>query len=354
MITRGRNIAGSCQNRTSNSLVAGPHSPRAERSGPPSEFEMRTSRLIVLAMLGLLVWLTTRQTSAQRSDSAAPSLQPAEPNALAAAARFFDYDEAIPLDARIVERTRNEDATREKFVLRGVRGFLTPGYLEVPTDRQEPAPLVLLLHGWSGSKQSWWQDGGYISGGNLRAALLRVGFAVLALDAPAHGDRIAENDYALVNDLQDDDEATHRNYFTLSDIVVQGARDYRRALDFVATRDDVDSSRIGLIGYSMGGLQAFILSAVEPRICATVACVTPSLAGDSTPIAPKDYAGGIVDRPFLMLMGNADGMCRPQHARELLAMIPGDRSKLKFFEAGHKLPVKYVDDARAWLETHLK
>ena len=315
---------------------------------------MRKTCLIFLAVLGSLVAPAARQASAQRNDAPPPSLQPVEPVALAAIIRFFDYDETIPLGARIVERTSYENSTREKFIIRGVRGFLTPGYLEIPSDRQDPAPLVLLLHGWSGSKQSWWKDDGYISGGNLRTALLKAGFAVLALDAPAHGDRIAENDYALVNDLQDDGGATHRNYFTLSDIVIQGVRDYRRALDFAGTRDEIDLSRIGLVGYSMGGLQAFILTAVEPRVRASVACVTPSLASEPTAIAPDDYARGIGDRPFLMLMGATDGMCHPQHARELLAMIPGKKSKLKFFDAGHKLPVDYVDDAQRWLDAHLK
>ena len=37
----------------------------------------------------------------------------------------------------------------------------------------------------------------------MRKALLHADYAVLGLDAPTHGDTIAENGYALVNDLHD-------------------------------------------------------------------------------------------------------------------------------------------------------
>jgi len=46
---------------------------------------------------------------------------------------------------------------------------------------------------------SWWKDAGYLSGGNARKALLKDGYDVFALDDQGHGDRIAENDYHVVN-----------------------------------------------------------------------------------------------------------------------------------------------------------
>ena len=188
----------------------------------------------------------------------------------------------------------------------------------------------------------------------MRKALLKAGYAVLAIDAPTHGDRIAENDYALVNDLSENGQPTHRNYFTLNDLVVQSTRDYRRALDYVESRDDINHKQIGMIGYSMGALQTFILTAVESRIRVSVACVVPSLAGQSTSIAPKDYARGIGNRPFLMLMGRIDPMCHQQHARQLRDLIPGSQKNLILYDAGHKLPTEYVTDALAWFEEYLK
>ena len=298
--------------------------------------------------------LALRRAVAQQADSGPPSLPVAGEETFDAIARFYDYDPSIPLQPRVLERTNGDTSIREKIVFRGVRGFLASGYFEAPQKSGRPMPLVLLLHGWSGSKDSWWQDGGYISGGDMRKALLKAGYAVLALDAPTHGDRIAENDYALVNDLRDEGRPNHRNYFTLSEIVVQGTRDYRRALDYVQTREEIDPKRVGVIGYSMGALQTFILTAVEPRIRVSVACAVPSLAGESTSIAPQDYARGSGDRPFLMLMGREDKMGHPQHAGQLFELIPSVEKDLILFDAGHKLPVDYVTDATAWFDAHLK
>jgi len=304
--------------------------------------------------IGLLADPALPWASAQPNRDDPPPLEAVSEEAFNAMVRFFDYDTTIPLTPRIVERKDRDVSVREKFVFRGVRRFLVPGYLEVPKERATPVPLVLLVHGWSGSKDHWWHDDGYISGGNMRKALLGAGYAVLAVDAPTHGDRIAENDYALVNDLRENGQPTHRNFFTLEEIVAQSTRDYRRVLDFVESRDEIDHKRIGMIGYSMGGLQTFILTAVEPRIRVSVACVVPSLAGRTTSIAPKDYARGIGDRPFLMLMGRTDTMCHQQHARQLLDLIPSTRKDLTFYDAGHKLPTDYVSDALAWIEEHLK
>ena len=282
-------------------------------------------------------------------------LTPVGREALDAMLRFYAYDPEIPLEHRVVEKTDTDDGVREKFVFRGARGFLVPGYLEAPRTGGPKYPVVLLLHGWSGGKDRWWRDGGYISGGNARKALVGAGCAVLALDAPTHGDRIAENDYALVNDLQIDGKRPHRNYFTMAEIFSQAVVDYRRALDYLATRSDIDIDRVGVLGYSMGGNQAFLLTAAEPRIRVAVSCVVPSMVGeDKSAVAPKDYAQGVGDRPFLMLMGKEDSMCQVPHAEQLFALIPSSRKKLIFYDAGHKLPPNYVHDAVNWLESHLR
>jgi YD repeat-containing protein len=299
-----------------------------------------------------LVWCAT---SALAADNAEPGrLEAVGAEAFEAMSRFYAYDRTIPLEARVVEQNEQEASVREKIIFRGVRGLMVPAYLEIPENQATPVRLILLLHGWSGSKERWWDDGGYISGGNLRKALLADGCGVMALDAQAHGDRIAENDYALVNSHLQDGRPTHQNYFTLEQIVTQTVLDHRRALDYLETRSDIDANRIGVLGYSMGGLETFVLTAVEPRVKVAVACAVPSLADRPTAIAPKDYAQGIASRPFLMLMGRSDSMCHELHARQLLALIPSPRKNLIFYEAAHKLPTDYVPDAQAWFQEHLK
>lgn len=268
---------------------------------------------------------------------------------------FYETDRSIPLEARTVERIAQDETIREKVVFRGVQGFLVPGYLQYPTDELKPRPCVLLLHGWSGSKEHFWKDGGYISGGDIRTALLAAGYAVMALDAQCHGDRIAENDFAPVNHFVDPEiEGIQRKgYFTQQEIYIQTTRDYRRAIDYLETRTEIDASRIGAFGYSMGGAQTFLLTGVEPRVKVSVACATPADNSKFSSIAPQNFAAEIGQRPFLMLMGRTDTMCPVEKAQALLDLIPATHKQLMFYEAGHRLPVDYVPQAVKWITTHL-
>src|SRR5436190_16469177 len=79
-------------------------------------------------------------------------------------------------------------------------------------------------------------------------------------------------------------------------------------LDFITERGEVATNRIGLLGYSMGGMDAFYLLSVEPRIKMAVVCVPPLLSLGYGPASPVDYSWGIGKTPFLMLMGRQDGL----------------------------------------------
>jgi len=266
---------------------------------------------------------------------------------------FYDYDSEIPLEARVVALKETRTSVRRKIVFRSARSFLVPGYLECPKAVEPPYPCVLLLHGWSGSKEDWWEDGNYVSGGNARKALLVKGYAVFALDAQGHGDRIAENDYHVVNLYNEPGAPPRKNYFTLREIITQTVIDYRRGIDYLATRGDIEMERIGLLGYSMGGFQTFALTAVEPRIKLAAGCVVPVSWREDVVLAPANYARGIGDRPFCMLMGRADDMCNEAEAREVYVLVEGPETKLLLYDAGHRLPVDYVRDAVAFIAGHL-
>lgn len=267
---------------------------------------------------------------------------------------FFAYDTAVPLEGRIVQRWDKDDTLREKIVFRGAQGFLVPGFIEVPKSAPKPAPLVLLLHGWSGSKQNWWEDGNIVSGGEMRKALLGAGYAVLALDAATHGERSNEIDYMHVNALDDPKAPARRNYFTFAEITIQTVKDYRRALDYIADRGDVDMTRIGLVGYSMGGMDSFFLLSVEPRLKTAVACVPPLRNESYGAASPIDYSWGIGDKPFLLLMGKKDDLYDPGKAdASYRQYIEGPNNKLIWYDRDHKLTEIYVPDALDWIKKHL-
>ena len=263
--------------------------------------------------------------------------------------RMYDYDAAIPLEARVVEREKKEGTTRDKVVFRSTRSFMVPGYFEVSESAKAPYPCVVLMHGWSGGKKNWWEDGGYIHGGEVRKALLAAGFAVFALDAQGHGDRIAENDYQVVNLFEEPGAPPRKNYFTLRDVITQTVLDYRRGIDYLATRGDVDMARLGAMGYSMGGFHAVSLTAVEPRIKAAVGCVVPVTWRDDPILDPANYLRAIGERPFMMVQGKTDDLCNEAQAVELFKNIEGPNTKLELYDSGHKLPGEYVGVAVPWL-----
>src|ERR1044071_649058 len=301
----------------------------------------------------LLLGLFASQPSISTCTEAGPFPRISE-DSFKARLPFFDYDKSIPLEGRVVRQWPPDDAPRQKIVLRAAQGFLVPGYLEFPKSRPKPCPIVLLLHGWSGSKEDWYKDDNFITGGVMRKALLNAGFAILALDAATHGERSHEIDYQHVNPFEDPKAPPRRNYFTFADISVQTVKDYRRALDFLAERAEVDMTRIGLVGYSRGGMDSFYLLSVEPRIRVAVACVPPLLSPGYGPLSPIDYTWGIRKTPFLMLMGRKDDMGDPAKVEASYHQyIETPDTKLIWYEQGHKLTDAYVPDALEWIKKHL-
>ena len=309
--------------------------------------------LVCLAIVGMA--RADEPASAPSATAATSSIERLGEEASRAIAHVYDYDATVPLEARIVEKAEKDDLVREKIVFRGAQGFLVPAYLQLPAGGAAPYPCVLLLHGWSGSKENWWQDGNYVSGGNLRKALLAAGYAVLALDAQCHGDRIAQNDFAPVNHYVDKETAANprKGYFTLSDIYIQTTKDYRRAIDYLETRHQIDKRRIGVAGYSMGGTQTFLLTGVEPRIKAAVAVATPADKSKWSLVAPQNFAREIGDRPFLTIMGRSDEMCTVEHARQLQTFVGSATKDQVFLDGGHKLPPEYVRHAVGWMQKYL-
>jgi len=269
--------------------------------------EMRTTRYVwlVCAMLSLGRIYGNAQEGAR--------LQPIGGEAYKAVIISYQYDKEVPLEARIVETDEHPEYLREKIVFRGARDNRIPGYLGIPKTGSPPYPIVLQIDGLGGSKGRWWEDENWPRGGVLTKALLSSGFAVLALDAQYHGERIAENNYEPAGHLLE-----RHWYNTLREMTVQSIVEYRRAMDYLATRSEIDTTRIGVIGLSMGGMMTFVLSAIDTRIQVSVAGVTP-IEIDSLwlTIAPFHFAERINRKPFLMLMGRSDRWYSVDQAKDL-------------------------------------
>lgn len=305
-----------------------------------------------LVFLGAAVVLGLSVPSATAQDEPTAARPPLGKEAYDLLTSFYDYDRDIPLEARVVEKQDLPNCTREKIVFR-VRDSWVVGYLGIPKTGSPPYPCVLLLHGITDKKEGWWEQDNFISGGNMTNALLKDGFAVLSPDAPYHGERTFENRFESAWTM-----VQKKHMSRLRDVVVQAVIECRRAIDYLETRPEIEAGRIGVVGYSLGGIETFALTALDSRVKSSVACVASSAfldqLGTGPGILPSSFAAALRDRPFLMLMGRNDEYCDAASAQRLYETIPGSKKNLIFYESGHSLPVNYVTEAVKWLQDGLK
>lgn len=249
-----------------------------------------------------------------------------------------------PLVATVISKVDSARFTQEKVVIDGWRGSRVPLLLAVPRDGQTKHPVVILIDGMGGSKDRWWQIDSWNGGRAVIDSLLNSGFAVVMADAPFSGERIAELDYQdILSHVFSADE--------LRDLVQLVTIEHRRIIDYLASRSDIDSARIGALGLSLGGMITFYLAAVEPRLRAGVTGVTP-LRGLPEHLWPGHFAPRS-HIPLLMLMGRADGLYDTAVTERVLASISTPK-KLVWYDAGHRLPAEYAGEAARWLRAHLE
>lgn len=108
-------------------------------------------------------------------------------------------------------------------------------------------------------------------------------------------------------------------------------RDSHAALDALLARPDVDTTRVGVYGVSLGGAFAIPLAAQRPEVRALVTLSAFSswtgVANDHAPPLgslllprgwnPEDFVSGLTDRPWLIVHGDADEIVPIRHAYRL-------------------------------------
>ena len=122
-------------------------------------------------------------------------------------------------------------------------------------------PVVIVLHGTGGTKE-----------GQLPVLkqLAAKGFLAVAIDGRYHGERIAEKtgsaayQAAMLKTYQ-----TGREHPFLYDTVW----DVMRLMDYLETLPEVDATRIGMIGFSKGGMETYLAAAVDSRVKVAVPCI---------------------------------------------------------------------------------
>jgi len=136
-----------------------------------------------------------------------------------------------------------------------------PGILVKQAKSVGRRPVVVALHGTGGNKESQLA---------LLKELAGLGFIAVAIDGRYHGERTkagkgsAEYSESILRAYR-----TGREHPFLYDTVW----DVLRLIDYLETRGDVDAKRIGLIGFSKGGMETYLAAAVDPRVAVAVPCI---------------------------------------------------------------------------------
>ncbi|TLS52182.1 dipeptidyl aminopeptidase [Paenibacillus antri] len=154
-------------------------------------------------------------------------------------------------------------------------GDEVPAYLLVPRGGSDrPRPAVLALHPTAPEGKA---DVATRSGRDNRRYGLELaerGFVVLAPDTITAGERV----YPGAEPFR---TAPYYERFPRRTAVGKMLSDHMHAVDLLASLPEADGSRIGAIGHSLGGYNAFFLAGFDERVRAiAVSCGFATFAGD--------------------------------------------------------------------------
>jgi dienelactone hydrolase len=139
-----------------------------------------------------------------------------------------------------------------------------------------------------------------------------------------------------------------------TEYVIQLIKDFRRTVDYLESRADIDRARIAFYGMSWGGALGAIIPAVEERLAASVLVAGGFYLGELVrpEVAPLNYVTR-VRTPTLLLNGRYDAWTRPQPMLELLGTPAADK-RLVLYDTDHIPPrAEYVRETLAWLDRYL-
>jgi dienelactone hydrolase len=227
-----------------------------------------------------------------------------------------------PDKVKILSTEDRGEFTLEHFEFHNGVDMVVPGILAIPKRRNGRAPVVIGMHGHSGSK------GEYLPNPEREHSpgwmLVRNGYVVAAIDGYFNGERVGKGprgrrDKADAQEL----ELFKRHLWQGRTLWGMMLRDEQCLLDWLATRPEVDMTRVGATGMSMGCTRAWWLAAIDERVHAIVgvACFTryAELLAHRSSHGIYYFVPGILShfdseaiyslvapRPMLMLSGDQD------------------------------------------------
>jgi hypothetical protein len=283
-------------------------------------------------------------------------------------------DRNRPITAKTVSTDVRHGYVLEKLVL-DLNGLEpVPAYFVRPKNLSGAAPTVLYHHAHGGDyklgKDELIRGRKSIHNPPYAEWLTSMGWCALCTDTWAFGDRATRPEPDIFKDM------LWRGRVMWGMMVY----DSLRAMDYLITRPEVDCSRIGTAGLSMGSTMAWWLAALDMRVKVTVdiCCLTdfqalmetnnlkghgiyyyvPSLLKHFTTAQINEL---IAPRPHLSLAGNLDDLTPPEGLDRIdreLRLVYGKAGKpehWKLFrqDAGHRETPQMRAEIVTWLQRYL-
>jgi dienelactone hydrolase len=288
-----------------------------------------------------------------------------------------------PVKVNIVSVDKRNGWRIEKFVFHNGVDSLVPGYIAIPEDGKQRHPAILTMHGHGSSKENMF--GYQPTSQNVAELLVKQGYVVLGIDNYFNGERKGSGPAGDLETMQrgSDQEMSlfKLNLWLGRTLWGMMLRDELIALDYLASRPEVDPGRIGAQGMSMGSTRSWWLAAIDERIKAVVgvACFTRYedliairalrahgiyyfVPGLLKHFDSEGVMALIAPRPFLALTGDRDAGSPPEgmvKLEQILSKVyklydtPESFRSIVYPETGHV----YNDDQKQkmvdWFNRHL-
>jgi hypothetical protein len=260
----------------------------------------------------------------------------------------FSYD-PTPLNARVEYRETSPGGwIREKISFDAAYGGeRVLAYLFLPTNAPPPYQTVIYVPGGASSLMTSSRDlESYYEFPMFLSFLVRNGRAVVY---PVYKGTFERSTPALAA-LAEDSSHAYAEY------LVQVVKDFRRSVDYLETRPDIDRAKLAYYGMSWGAKLGAIIPAVEPRLRAVV-LVAGGFFGGPRPEASQINYVTRVRAPTLMLDGKYDsffGLEQGINCMFQLLGTPAADKRLMLYETDHIPPrTEYIKETLAWLDKYL-
>ena len=255
--------------------------------------------------------------------------------------KAYDYVKS-PLDPQL-EKQETDAWTLERITFNGANGERAIGYLYLPRNFPRPLQVIHLL---PASDVEVGQRSADRAAEAWLATEIKSGRAVFIVVLKGYIERLRPVGFVE----PDRTTAEHR------DKMVNWITDLRRGLDYLETRNDIDSKKIAFCGPSSGASVGLILAAVDRRYASVFFAATGIRKSFTQWIAEANIVNFAphIRGPILILQGRYDENLAWKAEAEPLYKLLREPKRLILFDGGHAPPLElFATTIDRWLDETL-